>query len=506
MIKRKARMISCGIVCILMAVVFLSGCAEKIVNERSGDVEIKVSATLSSGLFSEQLGMGLLTVTAPDFEEPIMTHLEFVGGFFVGEVVVPAGRSRVFEITVYNEAGDVIYKGSTMSDIKPDIAVEFVIDLYPQVPMLKVSPAFQAVPQGSHFSMDVKVYNLLNLNTAEIIITYPEFAIFPPDSIVLNSALGATVRSYILNLDILGGYAFGIQETNETAALVNDSGYANLATLYFTSNYIDPEIDTVFIGIGPWNLIDNRGDTIANSDVVGWGSEIEVYRPSFYAVGYWQLNEMSGDTAYDVSGNMLHGTAVGTLIDEGRWGLARMFNGVSDYIEVPDNDLLDINEAITISMWVKVDALEQQGVLFSKAIPGGDINYQILFSRSAVTVEDYLGFQFGPPPANTYQATANFRDGLWHHLAIAFVFGDPLSAQWFIDGLVVQGNWVTGVGDAIPAVNTYGLQMGRQLTDPGDYFHGGLDQISISNIALDAPQIGSLITSFRAGTGRKGQD
>ncbi len=60
-------------------------------------------------------------------------------------------------------------------------------------------------------------------------------------------------------------------------------------------------------------------------------------------VGWWKLDEGSGTTAFDSSGNGNDGTLQGApaWVDDGKFGKAVKFNGSSDYLTAHDSENLD---------------------------------------------------------------------------------------------------------------------------------------------------------------------
>ena len=79
-------------------------------------------------------------------------------------------------------------------------------------------------------------------------------------------------------------------------------------------------------------------------------------------VGYWPLNEDSGDKAYDHSGNENHGTinnsgdstvpgAKGPLDQD-----SYSFNGSNDYVDLGGSDFFDLNAPFTLSGWIWIDS------------------------------------------------------------------------------------------------------------------------------------------------------
>ena len=77
-------------------------------------------------------------------------------------------------------------------------------------------------------------------------------------------------------------------------------------------------------------------------------AQVPSYVPSNGLVGWWPFN----GNANDESGNNLNGTVNGASLVSDRFGSANKsysFNGTSNYIEVADNNLLDITGSLTIS-------------------------------------------------------------------------------------------------------------------------------------------------------------
>ena len=61
------------------------------------------------------------------------------------------------------------------------------------------------------------------------------------------------------------------------------------------------------------------------------------------AMGIWLLDEGSGDTAYDSSGNDHHGTINGAQWVDGKFGGALSFDGQDDFVDCGNTELLRIS-------------------------------------------------------------------------------------------------------------------------------------------------------------------
>ena len=72
-------------------------------------------------------------------------------------------------------------------------------------------------------------------------------------------------------------------------------------------------------------------------------------------ISYWRFDEGSGTIAYDsVNGN--HGTIYEATWTNGIVGSALYFDGVDDYVDILDSDILDIASNLTVECWIKTNA------------------------------------------------------------------------------------------------------------------------------------------------------
>ena len=75
-------------------------------------------------------------------------------------------------------------------------------------------------------------------------------------------------------------------------------------------------------------------------------------------VGIWHFDENTGTIAYDSSGRGNDGTLKPNAVNRPQWtmginGSALNFDGIDDYVEVSDDNTLDLTDAITIEAWMK---------------------------------------------------------------------------------------------------------------------------------------------------------
>jgi len=220
---------------IVLAIIILSGCSQKAVNEEAAPSIALSMKVIEPGLM-QLVDEFRLIVTAPDMKR-IDTPLTLQGRYIVGKVTVPAGDNRRFTVLALNAASpDTIYRGDTTANVSPGATVNLPINLYPQVPLIKLSPRFQPVRSDTTFSLDVRVGKIHNLYGISFRILFESYLV-RPESIQVNPNL---IRVDHIDLDS-GFYAIGLSETDTTKLLVDTGGNATMATVYFQSLY--PEID-----------------------------------------------------------------------------------------------------------------------------------------------------------------------------------------------------------------------------------------------------------------------
>ena len=82
-------------------------------------------------------------------------------------------------------------------------------------------------------------------------------------------------------------------------------------------------------------------------------------------VSYWTLNRatIQDNTVKDTWGSN-HGTINGEpRITKGRFGEALEFDGVDDYLQIPDTDTLRIDDTGSIEFWINITQInEYQGI------------------------------------------------------------------------------------------------------------------------------------------------
>jgi len=274
----------------LMAVVWLAGCSEKIVNENNGQggLTLEPNFTVKGNL--EAVSIYRVRVEAEDIPVPIETTLNIVNGFLVGDIEVPVGRKRKITVEAMDKELNVIYRGVRILDIYPS-SVELPvigIDLLPTVPIIRVTPHYTRLPMGISFSCDVEVFSIPNLySTSFSLRHYSDIARL--DSVTRGASLEIDdyFTASIYWLEVGQEANVSVSATEQSVSLVDGTGYAHLATFYFSSYSVwDEDLDIFGLILQLNNIWGNEGgiiDTIPRAGIFVDQGQVEMPRR------YWEL-------------------------------------------------------------------------------------------------------------------------------------------------------------------------------------------------------------------------
>lgn len=227
---------------------------------------------------------------------------------------------------------------------------------------------------------------------------------------------------------------------------------------------------------------DANGNGISNLDEFLAGSDPRAVASGAAAI--WNLNEGSGISAADSSGNgnNLSFNGSPTWVT-GISGSALTFKGGSDRLLVSDSASLDISKNITLAVWMRPSALATQ-YLVKKARAGASNGFELGLSSAGVVFVRFNQFTSG----NTYrlESVSNYpsNGNTWMHVAATY---DGTAIRLYINGVHERS---LSVGFTI-ATNNLPLSIGAQ--DNGvSPFKGTLDEIRITNTASSLTEIEAL--------------
>jgi len=209
-------------------------------------------------------------------------------------------------------------------------------------------------------------------------------------------------------------------------------------------------------------------------------------------VGWWKLDDGSGTTAFDSSGNGNDGTLEGDpQWVEGQLGGALEGDGNGDYIRVTHSDSLDISDAVTVALWVYGGIPPDQ--VICKGSGGGawvaSYSFRIDDDSSHVRQINFRG-RVGTN-ADAINSASPIPQDEWTHIAITF----DVSAQGNNQKIYINGQLDIESRSENPlSTNTDDLLIGADAYDTTRWhWQGMLDDIRIYNQALPEGQIQAIM-------------
>jgi len=202
--------------------------------------------------------------------------------------------------------------------------------------------------------------------------------------------------------------------------------------------------------------------------------------------GAWDLDEGTGTTLIDLSGNANDGTAFNGLAwGSGYTGNGIEFDGIDDYAEIPASTSLDIiGDAVTVSLWTKLAYLPAD-------LPGGygplydsDTDNYVLYEDKGnnelrFKVATSSGAERPGIPATQLKADE------WIHVVGVY---DGANAMIYLNGEMMDSHALTGT------VNTG--QVAKIGQSSGSFFKGSIDNIQVFAKALTEEEINFLHAEF----------
>jgi hypothetical protein len=202
-------------------------------------------------------------------------------------------------------------------------------------------------------------------------------------------------------------------------------------------------------------------------------------------VGWWKFDEGSGTVAYDSSGNGYDGNLTnGPTWTTGRIGGALSFDGVDDYFDLGNSDLLKNKSNLTTSLWLWTNITRSDhmeiiclNLVYTKTIYS---NGSLIHLNSGNGSSWYGGFE----------TQGSISLSKWEHLATTL---DSSGIKIFINGILDTTRNNNSVG-ASNYKTTFGAKYGDLANGKlvRHFFQGSIDDVRIYNRALSAAEVQAL--------------
>jgi uncharacterized repeat protein (TIGR01451 family)/PGF-CTERM protein len=201
-------------------------------------------------------------------------------------------------------------------------------------------------------------------------------------------------------------------------------------------------------------------------------------------VAEWHFDEGSGNVLKDSSGNGNDGTIYGATWVEGKFGQALSFDGVNDYVEVPDSPKLSGGgNSLTVEAWVKPESVSTHVVIGKyRDISSKDWGINILRNKL------HFQYEFKGNNYDSFYGNSNLNTNVWYHVAFVYSYTDKTTIL-YLNGM---NDGMRTLPTDLPDTDTP-VQIGRVGGSYGNVnlFKGLIDEIKIYNRALSAEEIKS---------------
>ncbi len=222
-------------------------------------------------------------------------------------------------------------------------------------------------------------------------------------------------------------------------------------------------------------------------------------------VGHWTFDgpkmawanptaEVLDSSASSIEGDMTNmNTSNATA---GKIGQGLQFDGVDDYIDIPDTAELDLTSAATVSLWFKLTtaATEYDGLLMKTYTDAWSDGYGLYFTDDifASSTQSLVFFirVYNGAGGNAAAAFKNMRydrvDGVWHHAVGVF---DGTAARIYVDN--IQGTSDAYTGSITTNVSQLFVGKSRGTAGAANLYTTPvqIDDVRIYNRALSAAEV-----------------
>ncbi|MHC4545441.1 MAG: LamG-like jellyroll fold domain-containing protein [Planctomycetota bacterium] len=201
-------------------------------------------------------------------------------------------------------------------------------------------------------------------------------------------------------------------------------------------------------------------------------------------VGWWKLDEGSGDIAADSSGNGHDGSLQGNVSwADGVTGYALLFDEQGDYVDIGTGADFDIRNQITVCAWIMVDSFERQ---WQGIVTKGNTSWRLQRNYGKSTIEfACTGLNVPGAMFSHILGTIEVDDGQWHHAAGTY---DGQKICLYIDGKVDVCSKASGRIH----VDNQPVYIGENAEEPSRSWNGLIDEVRIYNYGLTSEEVVAL--------------
>lgn len=253
----------------------------------------------------------------------------------------------------------------------------------------------------------------------------------------------------------------------------------------------------------PWRFGSDAGGTY--NDYSGTLDEARIYNRALSPtevqklynwapgpVGYWKMDEGTGTTAYDSSGNNNTGTLNSMPTSpwiKGKYGSALNFEGTDDRVDAGSADILDNLPAITLSFWMYPKCVNEWESPISKADSGSSY---LGWVTSIWCTQNRMSFLVGYDSQSLQKemASNSITRNQWQHVSITWDGTSNTSGvRMYVNGIETSYNGAGTNGSSTRNTDAAQTLYLGNVTGFAEDFNGYLDDVKIYNYTRTPAQI-----------------
>ncbi|MDY0286432.1 MAG: LamG-like jellyroll fold domain-containing protein [Bacteroidales bacterium] len=210
---------------------------------------------------------------------------------------------------------------------------------------------------------------------------------------------------------------------------------------------------------------------------------------------HWPFNR----NAQDESAFSHHGDPYGAALCNDRFGLANSafdFDGVDDFIQIPNSSDLNFAESFSISFWFRMDGLgptlkDNWSIIKQNTTYRKNSNYDIYVDTLNYKLHCSVGY--GDDTYSTVSSLASVNDAAWHH-GVMVVNTTTMTLSLYFDNALAEVAPLTG---DVTTWTTKDVYLGVWKKD-NNYFNGAIDDIRMYSKALLVNEIDALFNETKS--------
>ena len=264
------------------------------------------------------------------------------------------------------------------------------------------------------------------------------------------------------------------------------------ATVTFTTSALDvidgarPTANSPASGslfpVGTTVVTTTASDTKGNTASRTFNVTVE---PFIQTRAWLKLDETSGTTAADATGNNWTGTLVGgPTWTAGRLGNAVNLSGTTQYVTLPTGVVNGLTTC-TLSAWVNLNATSNWQRIFDFGT--GTNNYMFLSPRNGANSRVRFAIRTASVAEQIIDGAATLPTGGWQHVAVVL---NGATGTLYVNGAQVGQNTAMTLTPSSLGATTNNYLGKSQFNDP--YLNGAVDDFQIIAQALTAQQVAAL--------------